>query len=518
MAIKVFEKEFETKVQCLREAERAVAERREQARLRSLERAATGQGDPIGAYNDAVSIETALEMYGFKEIGSRWLSPNSGSGIPGVVVRDGHIFSHHSGDAGIGRPAGTGIIADAFDLFVHFEHGGDFNRALVAAGDRFTVQDPIKGDIVTINKFNQRQFKRQQDPGQQQAGPEAEAKTKSRFKLIKLSDIEFKNPEWLIKPFIQMDSLNQIFGDPGSLKSFVAIDIAACIATGTDFHGMKVKKGAVTFVAGEAFNGLKMRFQAWSVKHQVSLDDADIFLSPMPVGIGDPDSISEAIKAIDEIVEAAGEPALIVIDTVARNFGPGDENSTKDMSAFVIGCDELKAKYCCAVLLVHHSGHADKARGRGAMALYGALDAEYKAYKDENGILRIENTKAKEFKKPEPMAFIVQEVEIPFEDEDGFPLTSIILDQTEYVAPPQKGNRGRGKNQTLAIQLLSNLYKEHRAKLVRGGYDPDDAKVKLSDWCFECKKNGIDKSAFYRLKNSLVEQGQVKIEQGYVSL
>ena len=514
--IKTFEKEMQAEVQRLREVDKAVAERKEQARLRSLERAATGQADPISANNEAVPIETALEMYGFKEKGSRWLSPNSESGVPGVVVRDGHIFSHHSGDAGIGMQAGTGIVADSFDLSVHFEHGGDFNRSLIAAGDRFTVQDPIKGDVVSINKFNQRQFKRQQDPGQQQETPESKPKTESRFKLIKLSDIEFKNPEWLIKPFIQKDSLNQIFGDPGSLKSFVAIDMTACVATGTDYHSMKVKKGPVIFVAGEAFNGLKMRFMAWSIKHQVSLDDANIFLSPMPVGIGDPDSINEAIKAIDEIVAAAGNPALIVIDTVARNFGPGDENSTKDMSAFVIGCDELKTKYRCAVLLIHHSGHADKARGRGAMALYGALDAEYKAYKDENGTLRVENTKAKEFKKPEPMAFVVQEVGIPFKDEDGFSLSSIILDRTEYVAPPQKGNKGRGKNQVLALLLLSTLHKEHREKLVRGGYDPDDAKVKLSDWCFECKKNGIDKSAFYRLKNSLVEQGQVKIEQGYV--
>ena len=44
--IKTFEKEMQAEVQRLREVDKAVAERKKQARLRSLERAATGQGDP----------------------------------------------------------------------------------------------------------------------------------------------------------------------------------------------------------------------------------------------------------------------------------------------------------------------------------------------------------------------------------------------------------------------------------------------------------------------------------------
>jgi len=43
-------------------------------------------------------------------------------------------------------------------------------------------------------------------------------------------------------------------------------------------------------------------------------------------------------KPISNVTRSAltgSSPVLVVIDTVARNFGPGDENSTKDMSTFI---------------------------------------------------------------------------------------------------------------------------------------------------------------------------------------
>jgi hypothetical protein len=73
-------------------------------------------------------------------------------------------ISHHDSDSGIGQPAkGGGTWGDAFDLFVYYEHGGDFNRAVRAAGELFTTVDPATGQTVTLSKLNQREYKRQQD-------------------------------------------------------------------------------------------------------------------------------------------------------------------------------------------------------------------------------------------------------------------------------------------------------------------------------------------------------------------
>ena len=69
---------------------------------------------------------------------------------------------------------------------------------------------------------------------------------------------------WLVKGFLEMDSLSLMFGEPGCGKSFVAIDLACCVATGHSWHGKAIKRpGSVFYIAGEGFNGLSRRLMAW---------------------------------------------------------------------------------------------------------------------------------------------------------------------------------------------------------------------------------------------------------------
>lgn len=77
---------------------------------------------------------------------------------------------------------------------------------------------------------------------------------------------------------------------------------------------------------------------------------------------------------MDALAVECGKPQLIVVDTLARNFGEGDENNTADMNAFVAAMDDLRSRYPgSTVLVVHHTGHAEKGRSRGSMAFKGAL-------------------------------------------------------------------------------------------------------------------------------------------------
>ena len=76
---------------------------------------------------------------------------------------------------------------------------------------------------------------------------------------------------------------------------------------------------------------------------------------------------------------------------------PCGKNSTKDMSSFVTAVDTIAAQFGCATLLVHHTGHASKGRARGAIALTGAVDFEYKITSG-NAFITMECTKAKDLK------------------------------------------------------------------------------------------------------------------------
>lgn len=351
----------------------------------------------------------------------------------------------------------------------------------------------------------------------QKPGPDQE--TPPKFKLVKYSDIEFKTPDYLIYGLMEVDSTVSIFSPPGEAKTFLAIDALCSVATGKDFHGRFTKQGPVIFVIGEGQNGIKRRCTAWSIRHQVSLDTAPIFISTMPTGLCDAEQVDHVIEAAKAVADEYGNPAMIVFDTVARNFGPGDENSTRDMTAFISGADKIRSAFKCCILLVHHSGHADRSRGRGSMALKGALDVEYRLEKDETGVVRVTVAKPpKDFEPPPPMAFRLNTVELPFQDDQGNPVTSAILDDTEYQPPPINGKQGRGKWQTVSVEILQALYKKHQLNLDAKGYDSDSARVLLDDWRKACMDKGMTRQTWKRIKDNLNWNSDIAQDGAYVRL
>lgn len=144
--------------------EEALARRREEAarkvRERQQRRQQTGERSPIDAFNEAFSPREVWESYGAAWHGQRGESPYSTSGTFGITLSDDgqHWHSFHSSDveAGIGTvdASGDGCWGDAFDLFAHFDHDGDFKAAMKAAGDMFEVDPGL-----TLTEHNQRIYR-----------------------------------------------------------------------------------------------------------------------------------------------------------------------------------------------------------------------------------------------------------------------------------------------------------------------------------------------------------------------
>lgn len=223
--------------------------------------------------------------------------------------------------------------------------------------------------------------------------------------FVRVCDMVSRPPLFLVHGLVEQDALASVFGDPAAGKSLVAIDMAACVATGSPYHGHAVTQGAVFYIAGEGKNGLRRRWAAWEELRGVSLNGAPLFASTVAVQFLDPAGAQRAMVAIDALASQHGPPRFIVIDTVARNFGPGDENSTADMSRFVAALDMLRERWPgCTVLLVHHSGHGEKARGRGSSVMRGAVDCEFRVEK-EGSAVTLTNSKMKDAPPPAPMQF-----------------------------------------------------------------------------------------------------------------
>lgn len=248
------------------------------------------------------------------------------------------------------------------------------------------------------------------------------------FEFVHASELRYIRPEMLIEGVLEVSTLSLVYGAPGSAKSFLAVDIGLSVAKGIDFHNREVKQGLVFYIAGEGHNGLGRRFKAWCRRRGVSLHDAPCFVSKRPAQFLDVTSAKAVTEAIFQLASLHGTPVLIIIDTLARNFGPGDENSNTEMGKFVAVIDSLRAKFPgCTVLIVHHNGHASKDRARGAIALPGAVDSEFRVEKVKD-LVTVVNTKMKDAPQPPPLTFRLENVDF------GNGASSAVLVETK--APP----------------------------------------------------------------------------------
>ena len=318
---------------------------------------------------------------------------------------------------------------------------------------------------------------------------------------------------WLIRGYFTLDSLSVMFGDPGGGKSFLAIDIACHVATGRDWRGSKVRAGKVLYIAGEGRNGLSKRFKAWFEQHDETPRNIQLCLSP--IALTDPASVAKLIADIQAMPEP---PVLIIVDTINRNFGPGDENATADMTKAVAGLDAIRNATGAAILAAHHSGHGDKSRGRGSSVLRASVDVEYATEKFDRTV-QVRCTKAKDFDHPAPLAWTLEKQELPWADETGAPLDSAILVPADLHEPPPPPNSCRiGANQSKALDALRTLYRSHQANLVHAGTDPGTARVAKSDWYAAMKAAGLARNRCTDAKNELVRRGLVRDEGEFVYL
>jgi hypothetical protein len=213
-----------------------------------------------------------------------------------------------------------------------------------------------------------------------EAAPGEEALTtleKLKRKLVSASDLANQPaPEPLVYGLLDMDTESWMIGAPGSLKSFVALDLAGHVGAGREWQGHKVRRANVLYVAAEGARGLVLRTRAW--EKSFGAMEGVSFL-PYPVQVQSTDGQWAAL------VEIARElaPGLIVLDTQARMTVGLEENSAKDMGILTNAVGMLKRATGACVLVVHHTGR-NGGDARGSSALDGAQDTELKVVRSSD--------------------------------------------------------------------------------------------------------------------------------------
>ena len=284
---------------------------------------------------------------------------------------------------------------------------------------------------------------------------------------------------WLVKRWLQDQALIMVHGPSGGGKTFVVLDWCLRIASGVpEWSGLKVRPGAVVYLAGEGHHGLRGRLAAWHTAH-VDVD-ADIWLSRDGCDLNTP---AGYMRVVDNIRALPSRPNLIVVDTLHR-FLLGDENSAQDAKTMLDACAALMSEFSCSVLLVHHTGVSDEAqhRARGSSAWRGALDIEISIVPAKDGKpMEIVQRKSKDSELAEPVYAELQSVEIPgWLDEDGLPVTSAVVSLTEAPQKPKKESKVDGLRKQFEAAWWASGAEEHsglpyvsrsalRAKLVADG-------------------------------------------------
>ena len=347
-----------------------------------------------------------------------------------------------------------------------------------------------------------------------EAKPEEPGKTR-KFRLVSAGDL-CANPAkaaWLIRDFIELDSLAALFGPSAAMKSFIALDWACCVATGRDWNGHKTAvAGPVVYVAGEGFAGLNKRIRAWCIHNKVEPGQLPLYVSTAPVAMLDPESLAEAKAEIDTVAQASGAPRLIILDTLARNYGCGDENSNSDMGRFVAGLDDLRTSYGCCVLTIHHTGHGEANRARGASAFRAALDSEFRL--EPKGEVRLlVCSKSKDHEAPDPMAFEPEVVDLGLVDDEGVPLSSVVMVETDVPTHDRKDRPLKGAGKIAYDALISTCTKP---SIMGDRAVPVD----IETWRTEAyrlsispsNEQGAKQRAFHRALSSLRDSGHVLVE------
>ncbi|ENB2643131.1 AAA family ATPase [Escherichia coli] len=232
---------------------------------------------------------------------------------------------------------------------------------------------------------------------------------------------------YVIKGLIPAESLCSTYGASGSYKSFLAISWSCHVATGMAWGGRRVSKGAVIYIAGEGSMGVKRRVKAWEITYGKEV--TDLCIVNAPVFPASPDYVEQVIRTAGLVKSRTGENVrLIVIDTLARCFGGNDENDSRDMGAFIQGCDAIKQATGATVLVVHHSGKDETKGARGSSAFRAALDAEYRIGRENSDVTALVAacTKMKDAEEPKESAYDLKSVEV-FTDTDGEEIVSMVV-------------------------------------------------------------------------------------------
>jgi RecA-family ATPase len=391
------------------QADRARAERERQRAERRQK--FPDQVSPVDAFNADHTIEDLFARYQYERRGSSQHYRSRYQTSPSFATQNflSHWVSLSGSDAaaGVGRPKSLGESAycwgDAFDLFVHYEHDGDFDKAVRAYGLEISpakaeIELPENGmddfDYVTPQAAQEAPASAQDDDIDLDSfdtpdAPEAAPDWPTLYDMFDEASIE---PRRWIYAHHYLRSFVSVLASAGGIgKTSLQIVEALAIVTGRPLLGEEVKERTNVWLVNleDPLSEIQRRVLAAMRHYGIKPAEVEgrLFVNAgrdfsLKFGIQTREGVLPNTKLVEYLCAKIPEKQIgcVFIDPFVAAHSLSSENDNVGINAIVAEIRRVADETKCAIGLVHHirKGNGEDASidsVRGAGSLIGAARA-----------------------------------------------------------------------------------------------------------------------------------------------
>lgn len=311
-------------------------------------------------------------------------------------------------------------------------------------------------------------------------------------------------PAWLVEELWTDQAVGIIGGVPKACKSWLALDLAVSVGSGTPALGrFPVPAAGVVLLYGaeDAPAQIRNRLAGIALARGLQLDQIDLRLIVVPSLRLDTDRDRERLR----LTLAEHRPRLLVLDPLVR-LHRLDENSAGEVSALLGELRTIQREHHLAIVLVHHLRKNAAPRGQDGQSLRGSSDLHawgdsnlYLRRRDRHLLLTVEHRSAPApaprtlelADEPAPHLRVINEpVPVPVAD-----LSRKVIEQLDAAGGPLDRDtlRERLRVRNAAIgEVLVRLRAAGRVERCAGGFrlrEPDQLSIPASTPTHERERN-----------------------------